>query len=90
MSASTVQPEGWEFTVGQEVRSADNERIGHIVTVSGRHIQVEHGRILKHDFSVPKTAVHSIRDGVVFLTVPADAVERAGWETEPVPWNDNG
>jgi len=77
--------DAWAFEVGQEVRGADGERIGKIVTVSPRHIQVEHGRVFKHDYSVPKSAVHSIVDGVVFLGVPAEAVERAGWETAPEP-----
>jgi hypothetical protein len=83
MSVATNTQDSWSFTEGQEVRGADGEKVGRIVTVSARHIQVEHGFIVKHDYSVPKSAVHSIRDGVVFLGVPAGAVERAGWETEP-------
>ena len=85
MSTTDTPQERWAFAVGQEVRGADGESVGHIVTVSRHHIQIERGFLFKHDFSVPKSAIHVIRDGVVFLGVPAAAIERAGWETEPPP-----
>lgn len=69
--------------VDMHVHSADDHDLGKVVTVSQHHVMVEKGHFFKHDFSIPKTAVKEIRDGKVYLNVPADAIERAGWENEP-------
>ncbi len=70
------------FTMGAAVHSADGEHIGDVVNVSEAYVMVEKSRFFTdRNFTIPKTAFHEVRDGVLYLNVPAVALETAGWDT---------
>jgi hypothetical protein len=81
----TVTQGDFPVEVDMHVHSADDKDLGKVVTVSPNHVMVEKGHFFKHDYEIPKTAIKGVRDGKVYLNVPAVALDRAGWETDPEP-----
>ena len=74
----------WRFKVGDQVVSADNQKIGKVVrvipdTTKPTHLVVERGRLLHHDYFVPVEAVTNYEAGTVYLNVTKDGLESAGW-----------
>ena len=81
--ASGVQVPELEFAIDTSVYSADDEHIGDVVNVSKDYVMVEKSRFFgDRNFTIPKTAFRGIRDGKLYLNVPAVALETAGWDTD--------
>lgn len=70
------------FDIGTPVHSADDEHVGDVVNISDAYVMVEKSRFFgDRNFTIPKTAFHEVRDGKLYMNVPAVALETAGWDT---------
>jgi hypothetical protein len=80
-----------DFTVDTPVYSADDEHVGDVVNVSDAYVMVEKSRFFgDRNFTIPKTAFQGLRDGKLYLNVPAVALDTAGWDTGRFGDADNG
>jgi hypothetical protein len=78
----------WRFKEGDEVRSADDQKLGKVVRfvpdmVSPTHLVVEKGLLFKHDFVVPVSAVTNYDGDTIYLNLTKDAAVSAGSEVPP-------
>lgn len=80
-----------QITAGIDVYGADGNKVGTIVSTQTDYIVVEQEVFASSDYSFPTTdyyipisAIVSLDDGKVYLTVATDQVLNQGWDTEPV------
>lgn len=72
---------------GMTVRGSDGDKVGKIVEVSPSYVVVEKGFFFPSDHYIPASAISSIGDDEVFLSVTKDEALNKGWDQQPDDWN---
>jgi hypothetical protein len=87
-----MDPDTGQITckVGDEVYSADEQKIGKVVAFDRRVLTVEHGLIRKDQYFIPMTAVNSCVEGRVYLGATKDETASRGWDMPPPLETDTG
>ena len=75
----------WRFKVGEQVVSADDQRLGKVCGVlpdasHPTHLAVEKGKLIHRDYRIPVGTVCNYEDGTVYLSVTEQEALAAGWE----------
>ena len=68
---------------GMTVRGTDGDKVGKIVEVSPTYIVVEKGFFFPSDHYIPTSAISSVGDDEVFLSVTKDEALNQGWDLQP-------
>jgi len=73
------------FSAGDDVFSADGEKIGTVAAVHMDHLLVEKGLLFVTDYHVPLSAVARYDEvtGDIHLRVTKDAALSSGWDADP-------
>lgn len=84
MDPTTTQ---WRFKIGDQVVSADDQKLGKVVRIlpeSTRptHLVVEKGRIIHHDYRVPVSAVTNYERDTIYLNLTEAATREADLDEE--------
>jgi len=72
-----------QIQTGTDVYGSDDEKIGSIAAVTQNHFVIEKGFLFTTDIYVPMSAVASVDEDRVTLTMAKDQVENEDWSTEP-------
>jgi uncharacterized protein (TIGR02271 family) len=72
---------------GMTVRGADGDKIGKIVGVSPNYVVVEKGFFFPSDHYIPTSAISSVGDDEVYLSVTKDQALNQGWDRQPADWD---
>jgi uncharacterized protein (TIGR02271 family) len=72
---------------GMTVRGSDGDKVGKIVEVSSNYVVVEKGFFFPSDHYIPTSAISSVGDDEVFLSVTKDDALNKGWDEQPADWN---
>jgi uncharacterized protein (TIGR02271 family) len=72
---------------GMTVRGSDGDKVGKIVEVSSSYVVVEKGFFFPSDHYIPTSAISSVGDDEVFLSVTKDDALNKGWDEQPADWN---
>lgn len=72
-----------EIAYGWDVVGSDGDKIGSVAAVQPHYISVEKGFLFKEDIFIPTSAIQSVNDETVYLTVTKDSIENSGWSREP-------
>jgi uncharacterized protein (TIGR02271 family) len=72
---------------GMTVRGSDGDKVGKIVEVSPNYVVVEKGFFFPSDHYIPTSAISSVGDDEVFLSVTKDDALSQGWDQQPGDWN---
>jgi len=75
---------GIQLTNGMTVRGSDSDKVGKIVEVSPTYIVVEKGFFFPSDHYIPTSAISSVGDDEVFLSVTKDEALNQGWDQPPL------
>ena len=73
----------WRFQIGDKVCAADDADLGKVAELlpdaaAPTHLLVKKGVLVKHDLTVPVSAVCNDEGGTVYLDLAKDALEGAG------------
>jgi uncharacterized protein (TIGR02271 family) len=68
---------------GMTVRGSDGDKVGKIVEVSPNYVVVEKGFFFPSDHYIPTSAISSVGDDEVFLSVTKDEALNQGWDQQP-------
>jgi len=68
---------------GMDVLGSDGEKVGDIADMRGDYVVVSKGFFFPTDYFIPTTAIDSVVDGKVYLTVTKDQALSQGWDNEP-------
>ncbi len=71
---------------GMTVRGSDGDKVGKIVEVSPNYVVVEKGFFFPSDHYVPTSAISSVGDDEVYLSVTKDEALSQGWDQQPADW----
>ena len=66
-----------DLSENMKIRARDGEELGTIIRLDARSILVEKGLFFFKDYSVPIELVREVRDGDVYLSVPAEELRGA-------------
>ncbi len=85
-------PDQWRFLEGNEVITADGERMGIVLRFlpedpgAGKpeYLVIEEGFLSPTDYYVPVSAVATYGDGQVSLRLTKEDILRQGWDTFPL------
>lgn len=80
----TYQDETITIYNGMEVRGADDQKVGEVADMRGDHVVVSKGFFFPTDYFIPTSAINTVADGTVYLTVTKDEALNQGWDVEPV------
>jgi uncharacterized protein (TIGR02271 family) len=69
------------------VRGSDGDKVGKIVEVSPTYVVVEKGFFFPSDHYIPTSAISSVGDDEVVLSVTKDQALNEGWDQQPADWN---
>jgi uncharacterized protein (TIGR02271 family) len=69
------------------VRGSDGDKVGKIVEVSSNYVVVEKGFFFPSDHYIPTSAISSVGDDEVFLSVTKDEALNKGWDQQPGDWS---
>jgi uncharacterized protein (TIGR02271 family) len=69
------------------VRGSDGDKVGKIVEVSSNYVVVEKGFFFPSDHYIPTSAISSVGDDEVFLSVTKDEALSQGWDQQPGDWS---
>lgn len=72
-----------QIQTGTDVYGSDDEKIGSVAGVAQNHFVIEKGFIFTTDIYVPMSAVTSVDDDRVTLSLTKEQVEDADWADEP-------
>jgi uncharacterized protein (TIGR02271 family) len=72
------------------VRGSDGDKVGKIVEVSPDYVVVEKGFFFPSDHYIPTSAISSVGDDEVFLSVTKDEALSQGWDQQPGDWSATG
>ena len=72
------------ITVGDDVFSSDDEKLGTITRIMDSYVVVEKGFFFPTDYYIPESDVSAVYDGKVYLTVARADALNMGWDTAPV------
>jgi uncharacterized protein (TIGR02271 family) len=81
-----------QIMAGDEVIGSDGDKVGTVAEVQPTYIVVEKGFFFPTDYYIPMSAIASVANGQVVLTVAKDAALHSGWDTVPdaVPMGTTG
>ena len=71
------------ITEGDDVYGSDDEKVGSVVSVQPNYVVVEKGFFFPTDYYIPATAITTVNDGKVYLSVSKDEALNQGWDTVP-------
>lgn len=71
---------------GMTVRGSDGDKVGKIVEVSPNYVVVEKGFFFPSDHYIPTSAISSVGEDEVFLSVTKDDALNQGWDQQPGDW----
>ncbi len=71
---------------GMTVRGSDGDKVGKVVGFDGQYIVVEKGFFFPSDHYIPSSAITSVGDDEVYLSVTKDAALNQGWDRQPEGW----
>jgi len=72
---------------GMTVRGSDGDKVGKIVEVSSNYVVVEKGFFFPSDHYIPMSAISSVGDDEVYLSVTKDQALSQGWDQQPDDWS---
>jgi len=72
-----------ETMTGSEVYGSDGDKVGTIAAVYPGYIVVEKGFFFPTDYYIPRSAIGSVDNDQVYLTVTKDATLHSGWNAPP-------
>jgi len=77
--------DGQQFAIeeGTDVYGSDGEKVGSVVAVQPGYLVVEKGFFFPTDYYIPRSALASVDDGKLFLTVSKDDALNQGWDQLP-------
>jgi len=65
----------WEKVIGKEVKSADNEDLGEVESVSADYIEVKHGKVRGKHYFIPKIYVDEFDGKKLHISLTKDEVK---------------
>ncbi len=79
-----MQPaqERWQLTEGMDVLSSEGDKLGKLVALTTSSIVVEKGFFFPKDYYIPRSAIASIEDDEVHLTVGKHEALHSGWDQD--------
>ena len=80
----TSQDETITINHGMDVRGSDDQKVGEVADMRGDHVVVSKGFFFPTDYFIPISAINSVSDGIIYLTVTKDEALNQGWDAEPV------
>ena len=72
-----------EIEEGDDVVGSDGEKLGHVIGRKDDYIVVEKGFFFPTDYFIPASAIASVEDDKVVLTVSKDEALDQGWDVVP-------
>ena len=76
-----------QLTNGMTVRGSDGEKVGTVAGFDGQYMVVEKGFFFPSDHYIPTSAISSVGDDEVYLSVTKDEALSQGWDQQPGDWN---
>jgi len=73
----------WALREGMTVYGADGDKVGKVIEVGSTYITVEKGFFFPTDYYIPTSAVASVGDDDVYLTVTKDEALNQAWDQLP-------
>lgn len=73
-----------QFAQGDDVYGSDGEKIGNVAAAAQDHFVVEKGFIFTTDLYVPTTAIASVDDDGVRLSMTKEQIENQDWSEAPM------
>jgi hypothetical protein len=70
----------WNIREGTEVRSADDEKLVKVVAIEGNFLVVEKGFFFPTDYYIPTSAISTVNDEKIFLSVGKEQALNSGWD----------
>jgi uncharacterized protein (TIGR02271 family) len=74
------------ITGGTEVFGADGDKVGSVSGVEGDYMVVSKGFFFPTDYYIPTSAIDTVNDDGVYLTVSKDEALNQGWDTIPATY----
>lgn len=71
---------------GTELRSADDEKLGKVVSANRDFVVLEKGFVFPTDFYIPTSAVDRFDGETAYLGLTKDEVLHQGWDRRPSGW----
>lgn len=68
---------------GWDVYGSDGEKVGNVAEVGGNYLLVQKGLFFTKDFYIPTSAVASVRQDEVRLSLASGDIEHQGWDSPP-------
>ncbi len=68
---------------GWDVYGSDGEKVGNVAEVGSNYLLVQKGLLFTKDFYIPTSAVASVRQDEVRLSLASGEIERQGWDSPP-------
>jgi uncharacterized protein (TIGR02271 family) len=72
-----------EMMNGDEVYGSEGDKVGTVAAVYPGYIVVEKGFFFPTDYYIPRSAIGSVDNDQVYLTVTKDAALHSGWNAPP-------
>lgn len=71
---------------GTELRSADDETLGKVISANRDFVVLEKGFVFPTDFYIPTNAVDRFNGEIAYLGLTKDEVLHQGWDRRPSEW----
>jgi uncharacterized protein (TIGR02271 family) len=71
---------------GLTVVGSDGDKVGKAIGYDGQYMVVEKGFFFPSDHYIPTSAISSVGDDEVYLSVTKDEVLNQGWDRQPEGW----
>ncbi len=68
---------------GWDVYGSDGEKVGNVAEVGSNYLLVQKGLFFTRDFYIPTSAVASVRQDEVRLSLASGEIEHQGWDSPP-------
>ncbi len=68
---------------GWDVYGSDGEKVGNVAEVGSNYLLVQKGLFFTKDFYIPTSAVASVRQDEVRLSLASGEIEHQGWDSPP-------
>jgi hypothetical protein len=72
-----------QIQVGHDVYGSDGDKIGSIAEVQPTYLVIEKGFFFPTDYYIPVSAINTVTNEGVYLTVSKDVALNSGWDTIP-------
>ncbi len=78
----------WRFKEGDEMRSADDEKLGKVVgfwpdMISPTHLVIEGGFLFHHNYYVPVSAISTYDGHTIYINATKEQARQRGWDVPP-------